>query len=142
MGDSTVKLELIDGKAMLSGTARTNPEIIIDYSPPVGTGKGYNSLELFLMSFASCVGTTLVAALRRKLNKSINGISIEAEGKAREEHPKGLENILLKLHIKAKELSETEVRETLKALEDKLCPVWAMIKGNVTVTVEVEISDT
>ena len=141
MSDLMVKLQSIDDKAMYSAMARENPAIVIDYFPPVGTGKGYTSLELLMASFASCVSTTLLSVLRYKKKKVVSDISAEVEGTVREVHPKALEHILLRLKIKAKDLTETEVRETLIVLEEKLCPVWAMIKGNVTVSVEVEISE-
>ena len=141
MSDLMVKLQSIDDKAMYSAMARENPAIVIDYFPPVGTGKGYTSLELLMASFASCVSTTLLSVLRYKKKKIVSDISTEVEGTVREVHPKALEHILLRLKIKAKDLTETEVRETLIVLEEKLCPVWAMIKGNVTVSVEVEISE-
>ncbi len=140
MSDLMVKLQSIDDKAMLDITARENPPIVCDYFPPVGTGKGYTSLELLMASFGSCVSTTLLAALRYRKKKVVDGISTEVEGTVREVHPKALEHILLRLNIKAEDLTEAEVREMLLVLEDNLCPVWAMIKGNVTVSVEVEIS--
>jgi len=141
MSDLMVNLQSIDDKAMYSATARENPAIVIDYFPPVGTGKGYTSLELLMASFASCVSTTLLSVLRYKKKKVVNDISAEVEGTVREVHPKALEHILLRLKIKAKDLTETEVRETLIVLEEKLCPVWAMMKGNVSVSVEVEIGE-
>lgn len=141
MSDLSVKLQLIDDKAMLSATARENPAIVIDYFSPIGTGKGYTSLELLMASFGSCVSTTLLTVLRYRKKKIVDGISTEVEGTVREVHPKALEHILLRLRIKAKDLTEPEVRETLNVLEDNLCPVWAMIKGNVAVSVDVEIGE-
>ena len=141
MSDLMVNLQSIDDKAMYSATARENPAIVIDYFPPVGTGKGYTSLELLMASFASCVSTTLLSVLRYKKKKVVSDISAEVEGTVREVHPKALEHILLRLKIKAKDLTETEVRETLIVLEEKLCPVWAMMKGNVSISVEVEIGE-
>jgi putative redox protein len=137
----TVKLQRIDDKAMFSATARENPAVVIDYFPPVGAGKGYTSLELLMMSFGSCVSTTLLSLLRYRMSKSIGGISGEVDGIVREEHPKALERILLRLHVRAKDLTEAEVREALKNAEDSICPVWAMIKGNVAVDIETEISE-
>ena len=140
MNDLLVKLHAVDENVKFMATARENPEIVIDYFPPIGTGKGYTSMELLMASFGSCVSTVLLTVLRHKMKKTVSGISAEVSGTMREEHPKTLEHMLLRLKINAKELTETEVRETLKVLEDKLCPVWAMIKGNVTVDVEIEIS--
>lgn len=141
MDNLTVKLQTIDEKTMFSATARENPEVIIDYFPPVGSGKGYTSLELFMISFGSCVSTTLLSLLRYRMKKKVEGVSVEVQGAVREEHPKALKRILLSLTFKSKELTEAEALEALKAAEDKLCPVWAMIKGNVDVDAKIKINE-
>lgn len=141
MDTLTVKLQTIDEKTMFSATARENPEIIIDYFPPVGTGNGYTSLELFMASFGSCVSTTLLSLLRYRMKKKVDGVVVEVRGTVREEHPRALKHILLALTFKSKELSKAEAQEALKVAEDKMCPVWSMIKGNVDVDVEIEISE-
>ena len=135
----TVKLETIDDKVMFSATARENPAVIVDYFPPIGTGKGYTSLELLMISFGSCVSTTLLSLLRYRMKKSVSGVSVEVNGTVREEHPKALKHILLRLTFKAEDLTETELREALKEAEDTMCPIWAMIKGNVIVDVEMKV---
>ncbi len=137
----TVKLQTIDDKAMFNATARNNPAVTVDYFPPIGTGNGYTSLELLMIAFGSCVSTTLLTLLRYKMKKSVIGLSAEVNGTVREEHPKTLQHILLLLKIKSKDLTEAEVQATLKIAEDTMCPVWAMIKGNVTVEVKTEISE-
>ncbi len=139
METMNVKLQTIDDKVKLSVTARENPEIVIDYRPPIGNGNGYMSLELLMAAFGPCVNTTLLTLLRHKMKKTVSGITTELEGTQREQHPVSLSHILLKLKITAKDLTETEVRDTLAMLEEKMCPVWAMIKGNVEVTTEIEI---
>lgn len=141
MDTLNVKLQTIDDKAMYSATARENPEIIVDYFPPVGTGKGYTSLELFMISFGSCVSTTLLSLLRYRMRKKVEGVVVEAEGTVREEHPRALEHILLTLTLKSKEVSEAEALRALKAAEESICPVWSMIKGNVDVDVKIKISE-
>jgi len=47
MDTLNVTLQTIDLKTKFSATARDNQEVIIDYFPPIGTGKGYTSLERF-----------------------------------------------------------------------------------------------
>lgn len=139
MDTLNVKLQTIDEKAMFSATARDNPEIILDYFPPVGTGKGYTSLELFMISFASCVSTTLLSLLRYRKRKQVDGVVADVQVTVREEHPKARKHILLNLTLKSKELSEAEVLDMLKVAEEQVCPVWSMIKGNVDVDVKIEI---
>jgi putative redox protein len=141
MADLTVKLQTVDDKTMFNAEARDNPKIIVDYFPPVGTGKGYTSLELLMISFGSCVSTTLLTFLRYKMKKFISGLSVEVNGIVRKEHPKALQNISLFLRIKAKDLKEDELQEVLKIAENEICPVWSMIKGNVTIDVKTEICE-
>jgi putative redox protein len=140
MDTINIKLKTIDDKAMFSATARDNPELIIDYFPPVGTGNGYTSLELLMASFASCVSTTILSLLRHKMQKTVDGISINVNGTVRESHPKALENMHVGLNIKANNLSEDDVQHALKISEESFCPVWSMIKGNVTIDFDVSIS--
>ncbi|MDR0286764.1 MAG: OsmC family protein [Clostridiales bacterium] len=137
----SVKMHTVDDKAKFIAVARENPIVTVDYFPPVGTGEGYTSLELLLMSFGSCVSTTLMTLLRFKMKKAVSGITAYVDGTVREEHPKSLSYILLRLKINAEDLTEAEAREALKVAENGVCPVWAMVKGNVTVDVEVEIGD-
>lgn len=141
MDTLTINLKTIDEKTMFSATARENPEVIIDYFPPIGTGKGYTSLELLMISFGSCISSTLLSLLRYRMKKKVDGVVVEVQGTVREEHPRALQNILLNLNFKSKELSKDEVMEVLKAAKDKMCPVWSMIKGNVDVDVNIEISE-
>ncbi|OPZ89910.1 MAG: hypothetical protein BWY74_02532 [Firmicutes bacterium ADurb.Bin419] len=141
MDTLTVKMKTIDEKTMFSATARENPEIIIDYFPPIGSSKGYTSLELFMASLGSCLSSTLLSLLRYRMKKNVDGVVVEAKGTVREEHPMALEHILLNLTFKSKELTKAEALEALKAAEDKMCPVWSMIKGNVEVEVEIEIRE-
>ena len=141
MSDLTVKLQTIDEQVKLRVEARENPEVIIDYFPPIGTGEGYTSLELLMAAFGSCVSTTLITILRHRMKKTVNGITTEVEGSVRKEHPKALSHILLRLKITAQDVTEAEVRDTLVILEEKLCPVWAMIKGNVDIDTDIEIID-
>ena len=137
MGILNVKLQSLDEKTMYSAVARDNPDIAIDYFPPIGSGKGYTSLELFLASFVSCVCSTVLSLLRYRMKKSIKGVTAEAQGTVREEHPKALKHILLTLSLNSDEVTKEEAYDALKVAEEKMCPVWSMIKGNVEVEVQI-----
>lgn len=135
----TVSLTPIGEKVKFSATARENPELVIDYFPPVGTGEGYTSLELLMASFGSCLSTSVLTLLRYRMKKQVESLSAEVFGTVREEHPKALSRILVRLKLRSAELTPEEVRQAVKAAEEGICPVWAMMKGNVEVEVETEI---
>ncbi len=141
MDTLNVKLHTIDEKTMFSATARENPEIVVDYFPPIGSGKGYTSLELFMVSFGSCISSTLLSLLRYRMKKKVDGVVAEVQGTVREEHPRALSHIQATLTFKSNELTKEEALEALKAAEEKMCPVWSMIKGNVDVDVQIKISE-
>lgn len=79
-------VSLINDKVKFKGISGSNPEIIMDYVPPIGNGEGYTSLELFLLSLASCSGTAVTLMLR-KMRKDVSGLKVNIKGDRREENP-------------------------------------------------------
>lgn len=128
-----IALTSVDDKVKFSAQARSNPEVMIDFFPPFGTADGYTSLELLLCSFSSCVSSTLSIILRSQMKRNVTSIKTKAIGYVKDEHPKALSKIELELFIESPDTQEADVEKTLVALENRLCPVWAMIKGNVEV---------
>jgi putative redox protein len=85
-----------------------------------------------LLSLSTCIGSAVLVFLR-KMQKSISEFEITAKGIRNEEHPTGFKNILLDIHLKSADVNEDDLKKVLALAEDKYCPVWSMIKGNVTV---------
>lgn len=125
-------VKLLNGRMKYECRAGDNPPVITDYTPPVGDGEGYTSLQLFLISFATCSGG-VVGPFLKKMGKSVDGLTIRAEGKRRTEHPTGFESIRLYFELTSKDVKEADMQKVLKMAEDTYCPVWSMIKGNVQV---------
>jgi putative redox protein len=134
----SVSVNLLNQKVQFSGVARDNQPITVDYYPPLGDGQGYTSLELLLISFSTCVGTAVLALLK-KMRKEITGFQINASGVRRETHPTSFETITLDITLHSKDTTDDELTKALKLSEDSICPVWAMIKGNVTVKIQQKI---
>ena len=53
-----VTVHLANEKVQFIGVSASNPDrfITFDYKPPIGDGKGFNGLELLLMSLGGCSG--------------------------------------------------------------------------------------
>ena len=134
----TFSVELISDKVRFTGALRDNAPVTVDYSAPIGDGQGYTSLELFLMSLATCMGSTVLLVLR-KMRKTITGCRITASGTRRGEHPTCFEEIAVAITLHSPDVAEADVQTALRIADDSLCPVWAMIKGNVKVVTAVEI---
>jgi putative redox protein len=123
-------------KVQFIGTVKFKPPITMDYTPPLGDGHGYTSLELLLMSFANCAASTIVPLLRR-MRKTITDCTVQAKGIRREEHPTGFRTIHLDFVITSPDVIEADVQKAIQLSEQTYCPVWAMIKGNVEITTTV-----
>lgn len=126
-------VELINEKLKFKCKAKENPPIVTDYIPPLGDNEGYMPLELFLISFATCLGGVIAPFLRR-MNKTVTALFIHVSGKRRAEHPTGFEKIDSFIRLKSPDITEADLQKVLKMAEDTYCPVWSMVKNNVEVT--------
>lgn len=142
MTDKSLELyasvNLINDRLHFAGNVEPNEPVSIDYIPPLGDNNGYTSLELFLLSISSCVGSAVLTFLR-KMKKTITGCSIHARGIRRTEHPTCFSKIILSIELQSGDTSKEDLEKVIKLSEDLYCPVWAMIKGNVDVEIEYNI---
>jgi putative redox protein len=131
-------VELINNKVKFKGTAKSNDPVVIDYDAPLGDGEGYTSLELLLISLASCSASTVVSILR-KMKKNVSGLRVNAEGLRRETHPTSFEKITLVFIVNSPDIVEPDIQKAIKLSEETFCPVWAMLKNNVEINSKYEI---
>ena len=73
------------------------------------------------------------------MNRNIEVFTINAKGVRKNQHPTCFEYINLEIQITSKDVIANEVEKAIELSEDSICPVWAMIKGNVEVTVSYKI---
>jgi putative redox protein len=133
-----VTLNLVNDKLHFTGRADSKEIINIDYTPPFGDNLGHTSLELFLLSLSSCVGSSILLLLR-KMKKTIIKFEVNAKGIRREHHPTCFEKINLEYLITSDDVKNEDVDKVIKLSEETYCPVWAMIKNNVEVNIEYKI---
>ncbi len=136
-----VSVNLTNDKVQFTGISNANPSrpIAFDFKPPIGDGQGYNGLELLLMSFAGCSGTT-IAYLLRKMGKNISGLKVNARGLRRDQPPIKFEKIFLEFILNSKDTQETDIQKAIQLAEASVCPVWQMLKNNAEVTTEYKIT--
>lgn len=129
-----VSAELINQKVKFTGISKSNPDhpVTFDYHPPLGDGEGFAGLELFLLSFAGCSGTSIVYLLR-KMGKKISGLKVNAKGIKRATLPISFETILLEFIVESDDVNDLNIKKAIELSEESVCPVWAMIKNNVQV---------
>jgi putative redox protein len=143
MTDKSLELNssliLLNEKLHFNGSVDSNEPVSIDYTPPLGDNMGYTSLELLLLSLSSCVGSSVLTFLR-KMRKTIQGCDIQCRGIRREEHPTCFKTIFLIINLKSPDTTPEDLEKVLRLSEDTYCPVWAMLKGNVEIGVNYNIT--
>ncbi len=132
----TLRVEVgdLEGKMNLTGKGHSPFTVSIDYPPPLGEDHGFTSLELLMVSLASCSCHTIKYLLERSGNR-IAKIGAIATGHRRvDAHPTVLTRIELDYSLSGDGLGSDPVEKAIRTAEEKMCPVWAMLKGNVEVS--------
>jgi len=130
----------LQGQMQLTGKGHTGHTVSIDYTPPLGEDKGFTSLELLMVSLASCSGHT-IQFLLGKMGKPLEKLEVHAIGNRRMDvHPTVLTNIELLYNLAGDRLDSASVEKAIKMAEETYCPVWAMIKNNVVVSWKYKIN--
>ena len=131
-------VELKNGRMMFEGESGGHT-VMTDYIPPHGDGQGFMPLQLFLVSLASCLGGT-ITFLAKTMNKEVKTLNVGATGTRREQHPLCFDTITLEAHVGSDDMDDETMQKIIASAEEKICPVMAMIKGNVKVQVIYQIS--
>ena len=112
--------------------------VCLDYPLGPGDTAGPTPLEMLLTSLAVCAGSTLGLLLDR-MKQPVTGLTVEARGKRRDEHPTVLTDIFLEFVITGVETYPAKVVQALTIAEEQLCPVWAMLKGGTGISTSFRI---
>lgn len=132
-------LSLLNDKMHILARAGENEPIHTDYIPPYGDNLGYMPLQLFLISFGSCASGSILVLLR-KMQKNILSLDVNVSGQRRTTHPTSFEEIHIDFTLKSPDVTPDDMKKVIHLSETSVCPVWAMIKGNVKVNVSYSIS--
>ena len=107
--------------------------VTMDYPlKPEETGAGPRPLEMLLASPASCAGGTL-AVLLRQAGQALDGLSVWACGCRRGEHPTLFTEIALEFVVR-RSVDPSVVKRALELAEERICPVWAMLRPGAVIT--------
>ena len=139
--ETTLKanIELINEGIKFSSVSGDNPEIVTDYYPPFGNNEGYKPLELFLISMGTCTAGAILPFLR-KMGKKITSCRMEVEGTRRTEHPTSFSLVMIKLYLVSPDIESIDMDKTIKLAEEKYCPMIAMVRNNVEVKINYQLT--
>jgi putative redox protein len=103
-------------------------DVLMDY--PVSQTEsltGPTPLTMLLASLAACSVNSLIAVLK-KMQRPVAGLSVEARARRSTEHPTVLTDISLEFRVKGDAVDPAAVTKALQLAEERLCPVWNMLK--------------
>ena len=128
-----VKVGDLKGRMNLTGKGHSPCTVSIDYPAPLGEDQGFTSLELFLVSLASCSSHT-IKYLLEKTGSRVNQMDTVATGHRRmDSHPTVLTTIELEYHFSGDGLTRDSVEGAIRTAEESMCPVWAMLRPTVEI---------
>ncbi len=125
------------GEMHITGQAREHT-IEMDYPVRPDGMAGATPLELLLVSLAGCAGNA-VAALLRRSSQPFAGLEVRARGQRRDEHPTVITDIALEFVVRGSGLDEAVVARAVSQAEERVCPIWAMLKPGTPIASTVRI---
>ena len=104
-------------------------DVMMDY--PMNAGEstaGPTPLTMLLASLAACSVNSVLVVLK-KMHQPVNNIEVNAKAVRSAEHPTVLTGISLEFTVKGEGVDPAAVSRALQLSEERLCPVWNMLKG-------------
>lgn len=132
-----IKVDSLNERMQYHAFCDNNQPISIDYISPLGDNMGYTSLELLLISLASCVCST-VGLLLRKNGKTIKSIHATALGHRKKEHPTCFNKIDIDLNLISNDLKPDDVNSIIEIAKG-IAPVWYMLMQSTEIKTIVNI---
>lgn len=114
--------------------------VTMDY--PLEPGQavaGLTPLKLLLASLTGCIGNT-VPMLLAKRGQPVRALQVIAKGRRRDEHPSVFTRIDVELVLHG-DLDPEVVEHCIALADEKLCPVWAMIRPATPIVPSYRIED-
>ncbi|HEY5530117.1 MAG TPA: OsmC family protein [Thermoleophilia bacterium] len=103
--------------------------VTVDYPlQPGQETEGMRPLELLLSSLAGCVGG-IMAMLLRRMEEPVSGLEVDVRGARRDEHPTVITEIDVEVLVRGSGVDPTAVSKALEQCEERVAPVWAMLKA-------------
>lgn len=115
--------------------------VAMDY--PIEDGhllSGPTPLTMLLASLAACSVNSVMAVLKR-MHQPVTGLGVEAHATRSTEHPTVLTEILLEFTVKGDSVDPAAVSRALQLSEERLCPIWNMLKASTAIKAEYKLPD-
>ena len=93
--------------------------------------KHMSPTELLLSSLSACASVDLVQMLKKR-RKTVNSLSVEADGVRRDENPRGFTHIKLTFTLESPDATQEEFEKMGELAATKYCSVASSISSEIT----------
>ena len=135
------ELRLVDSGVRFEARVPGREPVYVDYTPPTGGGRGYTSLELFLISIGSCLATVVKLQAARIEGATVDSVSAEMEGTRRSEHPTSFEEVRIRLTVTGENLEYRRLERMMRTAEERICPLYDLVRGNCRILSELKLQE-
>ena len=135
----TARAVSVHGKNMMYTGEAGGHTVTLDYIPPYGEGAGFMPMQLYLVSLAACLGSTL-RYMADANGWKITDISMEARGTRQDKPPKSFGAIEFDIRVASPDLDEETLARLGRLAESKHCPLTTMLPDDVAVTMTYHIN--
>ena len=113
--------------------------VLMDYPKgPAESPMGPTPLTMLLASLATCSVNSVMAVLM-KMQQPVTGLGVEAHAARSTDHPTVLTEISLDFTVKGDAVDAAAVGRALQLSEERLCPVWNMLKASTRISAEFHV---
>ncbi len=124
----TITADYLGGMKLSAGDGEHS--VTVDYPlEPGDPVAGLTPLKLLLASLACCAGNTVPLLLARR-GMPVSGLRVTARGQRRDEHPSVFTRIDVEFALRGDGLDPDTVERCIALADEKLCPVWAMLRAS------------
>ena len=97
---------------------------------PAGSKDHMSPTELLLSSLSACASVDLVEMLKKR-RKTVNGLTIEADGVRNEEHPRYFKEITMRFILNSPDANQEEFEKMGHLAATKYCSVAASLSATI-----------
>jgi uncharacterized OsmC-like protein len=116
--------------------------IVLDYFSPPEDEEGYSSLELLLISAASCLATAVKLIATRHFKRDMSSIEVKAVGIRRDDSPTEFIRMAFTLRCQSRDLDQRELESIVQNAEKNVCPVFAMLRDDIETEISAVVTKT
>lgn len=115
-------------------------DVLMDYPMEPGeSSAGPTPLTMLLASLAACSVNSVIVVLK-KMHQPVAGLELTASAVRSVEHPTVLTGIALDFTVRGSGIDPAAVSRALQLSEERLCPVWNMLKGSTPIKASFKLS--